>query len=75
MKGSCKSSDCAREDGEGKKSLIDFLVRNNVLPKYGFPVDTVELLPDVSAVGSNKALRAWHVISKWQLLNMRPVHR
>lgn len=48
---------CAREDGEGKKSLIDFLVRNNVLPKYGFPVDTVELLPDVSAVGSNKALQ------------------
>ena len=48
---------CAREDGEGKKSLIDFLVRNNVLPKYGFPVDTVELLPDVTAVGSNKALQ------------------
>ena len=23
--------------------LIEFLVRNNVLPKYGFPVDTVEL--------------------------------
>ena len=37
--------------------MIDFLVRNNVLPKYGFPVDTVELLPDVSAVGSNKALQ------------------
>jgi hypothetical protein len=29
-----------------RRSLIDFLVRNNVLPKYGFPVDTVELLPD-----------------------------
>jgi hypothetical protein len=28
---------------DGKKSLIDFLARNNVLPKYGFPVDTVEL--------------------------------
>ena len=27
----------------GKKSLISFLVRNNILPKYGFPVDTVEL--------------------------------
>lgn len=24
-------------------SLIDFLVDNNVIPKYGFPVDTVEL--------------------------------
>ena len=22
---------------------VEFLVRNNVLPKYGFPVDTVEL--------------------------------
>ena len=34
---------CGPEDGQPKKSLIDFLVRNNVLPKYGFPVDTVEL--------------------------------
>ena len=25
------------------KKLIDFLARGNVLPKYGFPVDTVEL--------------------------------
>lgn len=25
------------------KELIDFLVRNNILPKYGFPIDTVEL--------------------------------
>lgn len=25
------------------KEMIDFLVRNNVLPKYGFPIDTVEL--------------------------------
>ena len=25
------------------KQLIDFLARNNILPKYGFPVDTVEL--------------------------------
>ena len=34
---------CAKEDGTHSKDLIDFLVRNNVLPKYGFPVDTVEL--------------------------------
>lgn len=34
---------CGSEDGQRRKSLIDFLVRNNVLPKYGFPVDTVEL--------------------------------
>ena len=26
-----------------KRSLIDFWTRSNVLPKYGFPVDTVEL--------------------------------
>lgn len=26
-----------------RQELIDFLVRNNILPKYGFPVDTVEL--------------------------------
>lgn len=31
------------EDKAQKKSLIEFLTRNNVLPKYGFPVDTVEL--------------------------------
>jgi len=38
-----------------RKSLIDFLVRNNVLPKYGFPVDTVELLPDpISAKEANR---------------------
>lgn len=31
-------------DGDGyNRSLIDFLARNNILPKYGFPVDTVEL--------------------------------
>lgn len=29
------------------KEMIDFLVRNNILPKYGFPIDTVEL--DVTA--------------------------
>ena len=31
------------EDKDGKNDLIEFLARNNVLPKYGFPVDTVEL--------------------------------
>ena len=48
---------CAKDDDSGKKSLIGFLVRSNVLPKYGFPVDTVELIPDVSAVGRDKALQ------------------
>ena len=54
---SCKDYDddidglhrCSKDDNAGKKSLIGFLVRNNVLPKYGFPVDTVELIPDINA--------------------------
>lgn len=32
-----------KDDNRGRNELIEFLVRNNVLPKYGFPVDTVEL--------------------------------
>ena len=28
------------------KQMIDFLVRNNILPKYGFPIDSVELVVD-----------------------------
>ncbi|MDL2274270.1 DUF1998 domain-containing protein, partial [Oscillospiraceae bacterium OttesenSCG-928-G22] len=38
-----------RNGSAPRKSLVDFLVRNNVLPKYGFPVDTVELLPGFSS--------------------------
>lgn len=37
-----------------KKSLVDFLTRSNVLPKYGFPVDTVELQISASGNGSIK---------------------
>ena len=48
---------CGREDNCGKKSLISFLVRNNVLPKYGFPVDTVELIPDLRLSGKGKSLQ------------------
>jgi len=33
----------SKDDKKGRNELIEFLVRNNVLPKYGFPVDTVEL--------------------------------
>ena len=33
-------------DGYKKTDLIDFLVRSGVLPKYGFPVDVVELKPN-----------------------------
>ena len=29
--------------------LIDFLVRGNILPKYGFPVDSVELAQNISS--------------------------
>lgn len=43
----------SKEDNKGKRSLIDYLVRNNVLPKYGFPVDTVELLLSPSSIGRN----------------------
>ena len=39
------------------RSLIDFLVRNNVLPKYGFPVDTVSLYPVAYAQNSNNNLQ------------------
>lgn len=48
---------CAKEDNAGRKSLISFLVRNNVLPKYGFPVDTVELLPNADSNGKEKDLQ------------------
>ena len=54
---SLKNFRCSKEDNSGKKSLIGFLVRNNVLPKYGFPVDTVELIPDIGAVGRGKSLQ------------------
>ena len=48
---------CSKEDKCGKKSLIGFLVRNNVLPKYGFPVDTVEMIPDMNSMGRDRALQ------------------
>ena len=54
---SLKNFRCADEDGTGRKSLISFLVRNNVLPKYGFPVDTVELLPSVGNNARDKDLQ------------------
>lgn len=52
-----RSFRCSKEDNAGKKSLIGFLVRNNGLPKYGFPVDTVELIPDITSVGNAKSLQ------------------
>jgi len=32
-----------------KNELIDFLVRGNILPKYGFPVDSVELSQNITS--------------------------
>ena len=55
--GRLKAFRCSKEDGKVQKSLIDFLVRSNILPKYGFPVDTVELLIDASASDENKSLK------------------
>lgn len=42
------------EDHRGRNELIEFLVRNNVLPKYGFPVDTVELYQGMDATSRKK---------------------
>lgn len=42
------------EDKYGRNELIEFLVRNNVLPKYGFPVDTVELYQGMDSTQENK---------------------
>lgn len=43
-----------KEDNRGRNELIEFLVRNNVLPKYGFPVDTVELYQNTNAATDKK---------------------
>lgn len=42
------------ENSKYKNELIEFLVRNNVLPKYGFPVDTVELYQGLTNTQSKK---------------------
>lgn len=42
------------EDQHGRNELIEFLVRNNVLPKYGFPVDTVELYQGINSPSEKK---------------------
>ncbi|MEG1668455.1 DEAD/DEAH box helicase [Chryseobacterium sp.] len=35
-----------------KNDLIDFLVRGNILPKYGFPIDSVELTQNIASQSS-----------------------
>ena len=47
----------APDDKVQKKSLIEFLTRSNVLPKYGFPVDTVELMIGTSASNHDDGLQ------------------
>lgn len=42
------------DDGRGQNNLIEFLARNNVLPKYGFPIDTVELYQNSDYSKDNK---------------------
>lgn len=43
-----------KEDNRGRNELIEFLARNNVLPKYGFPVDTVELYQNANTATHKK---------------------
>lgn len=43
-----------KDDNRGRNDLIEFLVRNNVLPKYGFPVDTVELYQNANTATDKK---------------------
>lgn len=43
-----------KDDNRGRNELIEFLVRNNVLPKYGFPVDTVELYQNTNTATDKK---------------------
>lgn len=42
------------DDGKGRNDLIEFLARNNILPKYGFPIDTVELYQNSDYSKANK---------------------
>ena len=48
-----KSADVVKCEGKLKNyranKLIEFLARGNILPRYGFPVDTVELYQNSSA--------------------------
>lgn len=44
----------SKDDNRGRNELIEFLVRNNVLPKYGFPVDTVELYQNTNTAADKK---------------------
>lgn len=47
----------SHDDKRGRNELIEFLVRNNILPKYGFPVDTVELYQSMNPASQEKKLQ------------------
>ncbi len=50
-----KATRCERKLKNYKNNkLIDFLARGNILPRYGFPVDTVELEQNTTAGNLNK---------------------
>lgn len=50
-----KVSKCERKKKHYMSNkLIDFLARGNILPRYGFPVDTVELEQNTTATNINK---------------------
>lgn len=50
-----KAAKCERKLNIYKDNkLIDFLARGNILPRYGFPVDTVELDQNTTASNINK---------------------
>ena len=50
-----KAAICERKKYHYKKNkLIDFLARGNILPRYGFPVNTVELQQNSTATNVSK---------------------
>lgn len=50
-----KAAKCEKKLSNYKNNkLIDFLARGNILPRYGFPVDTVELEQNTTAGNLNK---------------------
>lgn len=50
-----KAAKCERKlRNYTSNKLIDFLARGNILPRYGFPVDTVELEQNTTAGNLNK---------------------
>lgn len=50
-----RAAKCKRKlDNYKFNKLIEFLARGNILPRYGFPVDTVELTQNATANNLNK---------------------